>query len=158
MIPEGRLKHFRMHENLTKTPYCAYPHQIATQSGKKCPAACRRRVLALFCTHLRMDYAVPKGNTYMNKTKFFALSAVAALALSANAYAAKEIKVASNNTPYSQDNVQKLAATAVSMGVKEPVSLNLAGGNLTISGSSATKCVFKVGSGDTPQIQGVNCK
>lgn len=94
----------------------------------------------------------------MNKTKFFALSAVTALALSANAYAAKEIKVASNNTPYTQDNVQKLAATAVSMGVKEPVNLNLAGGSLTVSGSSATKCVFKVGDGDTPKIQGVNCK
>ena len=94
----------------------------------------------------------------MKKTKFFVLYAAAALLTAANAYAAKEIKVASNNTSYTQDNVQKLASTAVSMGVKEPVNLNLAGGNLTISGSSATKCIFKVGDGDTPKIQGVNCK
>mgnify|MGYP003468842632 len=44
------------------------------------------------------------------------------------------------------------------MGVKEPVNLSLAGGNLTVSGSSATQCVFKVGSGSKPQIQGVSCK
>ena len=94
----------------------------------------------------------------MKKIKFFALSAAAALLAAAPVYAAKEIKVASNNTSYTQDNVQKLAATAVSMGVKEPVSLNLSGGSLTVSGSSSTKCVFKVGDGDTPRIQGVNCK
>lgn len=95
----------------------------------------------------------------MTKTKIFALLAGAAvLAFGANAYAAKEIKVAGHNTSYSADDVQKLAATAVSMGVKEPVNLNLAGGNLTVSGSSATKCVFKVGSGSKPQIQGVSCK
>ena len=94
----------------------------------------------------------------MKKTKFFVLYAAAALLTAANAYAAKEIKVASNNTSYTQDNVQKLASTAVSMGVKEPVNLNLSGGNLTVSGSSATKCIFKVGDGDTPKIQGVNCK
>ena len=95
----------------------------------------------------------------MTKTKIFALLAgAAALAFGANAYAAKEIKVSGNNTSYSADDVQKLAATAVSMGVKEPVNLNLASGNLTVSGSSATKCVFKVGSGSNPQIQGVSCK
>ncbi|MDO1509039.1 MULTISPECIES: hypothetical protein [unclassified Neisseria] len=94
----------------------------------------------------------------MKKTKFFALFAVTALAMGANAYAAKEIKVASNNTPYTQDNVQKIAATAVSMGVKEPVSLNLTGANLTVSGDNSIKCTFKVGDGDTPKIQGVNCK
>jgi len=54
--------------------------------------------------------------------------------------------------------LQKLAATATGMGVKEPVSLNAAGGTVTVSGSSATKCTFKVGAGDTPQIQGVSCK
>lgn len=92
------------------------------------------------------------------KNKFLALAALAALAVGVNAYAAKEIKVASNNTPYTEENVQKLASTAVSMGVKEPVSLSLNGGNLSVSGSSDTKCIFKVGSGDTPKIQGVSCK
>lgn len=94
----------------------------------------------------------------MKKNKFFALYAAAALLATVNVYAAKEIKVASNNTSYTQDDVQKLASTAVSMGVKEPVNLSLSGGNLTVSGSSSTKCVFKVGSGDSPKIQGVNCK
>ncbi|WP_373741771.1 hypothetical protein [Neisseria sp.] len=95
----------------------------------------------------------------MNKTQFFALP-VAALALfaGANAFAAKEIKISGNNTSYSEADVQKVAATAVSMGVKEPVRLNLAAGNLTVSGNSSTKCVFKVGNGPTPQIQGVSCK
>lgn len=100
----------------------------------------------------------PKGKQ-MNTKKFLALSAVAAgLALSINAHAAKEIKIASNNTPYSESDVQKLAATALGMGVKEPVSLNSGSGSVTVSGSSATKCVFKVGEGDTPKIQGVSCK
>ena len=90
----------------------------------------------------------------MNITKFLALSVAAAgLAFSANAYAAKEIKISSNNTSYSAADVQKLAATAVGMGVKEPVSLTAGSGVVTVSGSSATKCAFKVGSGDTPQIQ-----
>ena len=87
----------------------------------------------------------------MKFNKFLALTAAAGLAFSVNAYAAKEIKIASNNTPYS-------AATATGMGVKEPVSLSAAGGTVTVSGSSATKCTFKVGAGDTPQIQGVSCK
>ena len=80
----------------------------------------------------------------MKFNKFLALTAAAGLAFSVNAYAAKEIKIASNNT--------------TGMGVKEPVSLNAAGGTVTVSGSSATKCTFKVGAGDTPQIQGVSCK
>ena len=95
----------------------------------------------------------------MNSKKFLALVSVAVgLSFSFNAYAAKEIKISSNNTAYSDADVQKLAATAVGMGVKEPVSLNSGNGVVTISGSSATKCTFKVGNGDTPQIQGVSCK
>ena len=94
----------------------------------------------------------------MKISKILVLPIIAAvLALSANSYA-KEIKISSNNTSYSDADVQKLAATAVGMGVKEPVSLNAAGGTVTVSGSSATKCTFKVGAGDTPQIQGVSCK
>ncbi len=95
----------------------------------------------------------------MNTTKFLALTAVAAgLAFSVNAYAAKEIKISSNETTYSDADVQKLAATALGMGVKEPVSLSRTSGTVTVSGSTATKCVFKVGEGATPQIQGVSCK
>ena len=56
----------------------------------------------------------------MKFNKFLALTAAAGLAFSVNAYAAKEIKIASNNTPYSEADVQKLAATATGMGVKEP--------------------------------------
>ena len=86
----------------------------------------------------------------MNSKKFLALVSVAVgLSFSFNAYAAKEIKISSNNTAYSDADVQKLAATAVGMG---------GNGVVTVSGSSATKCAFKVGNGDTPQIQGVSCK
>lgn len=95
----------------------------------------------------------------MKTTKLLALSAAAAiLAFSVNAYAAKEVKIASNNTPYSDTHVQQLAATALGMGVKEPVSLSRSGGNVVVSGSGSTKCTFKVGEGDAPKIQGVNCK
>lgn len=95
----------------------------------------------------------------MKTTKLLALSvAAAALAFSVNAYAAKEVKIASNNTPYTNTQVQQLAATALGMGVKEPVSLTRSGGNVVVSGSGSTKCTFKVGEGDAPKIQGVNCK
>ena len=95
----------------------------------------------------------------MKTTKLLALSAAAAiLAFIVNAYAAKEVKIASNNTPYSDTHVQQLAATALGMGVKEPVSLTRSGGNVVVSGSGSTKCTFKVGEGDSPKIQGVNCK
>ncbi|HFA2203433.1 TPA: hypothetical protein WLL89_000974 [Neisseria gonorrhoeae] len=83
----------------------------------------------------------------MNIRKISALCAVAVFTVS-TAYA-KEIKIDANNTPYSEADAQKLAATAVGMGVKEPVSLN---------GGSAAQCVFTVGSGGTLQIQGLNCK
>ena len=87
----------------------------------------------------------------MNITKFLALSVAAAgLAFSANAYAAKEIKISSNNTSYSAADVQKLAATAVGMAVKEPVSLTAVSGVLTLSGSSATKSpLFELRSSET---------
>lgn len=71
---------------------------------------------------------------------------------------AKDITISGNNTPYSGADVQKLASTAVKMGVKEPVKLNLQGGNLNVSGSSSTACVIKVGTGNTPQIGGISCK
>ncbi|WP_066570474.1 hypothetical protein [Snodgrassella sp. CFCC 13594] len=71
---------------------------------------------------------------------------------------AKDIAIAGNNTPYSQADVQKLAGTAVKMGVKEPVSLQLSGGKLTVSGSSNTSCTLSVGSGAAPQIGGISCK
>jgi len=71
---------------------------------------------------------------------------------------AKDINVSDNNTPYSSADVQKLASTAVKMGVTEPVNLRLNAGNLTVTGSSKTSCVIKVGSGATPQIAGISCK
>ncbi|HFA6725350.1 TPA: hypothetical protein WMN69_001586 [Neisseria gonorrhoeae] len=92
----------------------------------------------------------------MNIRKISALCAVAVFTVS-TAYT-KEIKIDANNTPYSEADAQKLAATAVGMGVKEPVSLNGGSGSITVSGSSAAQCVFTVGSGGTLQIQGLNCK
>ncbi|HGM2574020.1 TPA: hypothetical protein ACKN1Q_002043, partial [Neisseria gonorrhoeae] len=71
----------------------------------------------------------------MNIRKISALCAVAVFTVS-TAYA-KEIKIDANNTPYSEADAQKLAATAVGMGVKEPVSLNGGSGSITVSGSSA---------------------
>ena len=95
----------------------------------------------------------------MNMTKFLAVSAAAAgLLFSANTYAAKEIKIGSNSTAYAPADVQKLAATAVGMGVKEPVNLASGSGSVTLSGSNATQCTFKVGAGSALQIQGVSCK
>ena len=92
----------------------------------------------------------------MNIRKISALAAISVFA-AAIAYA-KEIKINANNTSYSEADVQKLAATAVGMGVKEPVSLNGGGDSITVSGSSATQCSFKVGNGGALQIQGVSCK
>lgn len=94
----------------------------------------------------------------MNIRKISALAAISVFA-AATAYA-KEIKIDANNTSYSEADVQKLAATAVGMGVKEPVSLNggSGSGSITVSGSSATQCSFKVGNSDDLQIQGVSCK
>ena len=94
----------------------------------------------------------------MNIRKISALAAISVF-VAATAYA-KESKLDANNTSYSEADVQKLAATAVGMGVKEPVSLNggSGSGNITVSGSSATQCSFKVGNSDDLQIQGVSCK
>lgn len=76
----------------------------------------------------------------------------------ASAAMAKDIAITGNNTSYAKNDVQKLAATAVKMGVKEPVNLQLSNGNLHISGSNATNCIIKVGTGSTPQIAGINCQ
>ena len=94
----------------------------------------------------------------MKSTKIFALLATSAALLIAVNVSAKEIKIGTNNTAYSTDDVQKLAATAVQMGVKEPVSLASTVGKVTVSGSSSTQCVFKVSEGAKPQIQGMSCK
>lgn len=98
----------------------------------------------------------------MNQNPRFLTMRMAAVAaaglLLATTASAKTINVAEQNTPYGNDDIQKLASTAVSMGVKEPVKLNLQAGNLTVSGSSSTQCVIKVGSGNTPKITGVSCK
>ncbi|WP_051940744.1 hypothetical protein [Stenoxybacter acetivorans] len=71
---------------------------------------------------------------------------------------AKDIEVSANNTPYAKEDVQKLAATAVKMGVKEPLALKLQGGNLSVSGSSSIVCNIKVGQGDVPKISGISCR
>lgn len=89
---------------------------------------------------------------------FLALAAVGTGLVLSTTVMAKEIKIGSNDTSYSDADVQKLAATAVGMGVKEPVNLNKSGDSVEVSGASATRCTFKVGSGAAPQIQGVNCK
>lgn len=98
----------------------------------------------------------------MNTTQRLALPGVIAIAaaglLFANTAVAKTVKVTEQNTPYQEADVQKLASTAVSMGVKEPVKLQLQGGDLTVSGSTPTQCTFKVGTGNAPKIGGVNCK
>ncbi len=94
----------------------------------------------------------------MKATKIFALFATSAALLFAANVSAKEVKISGNNTAYNDADVQKLAATAVQMGVKEPVSLTASAGKVTVAGSSSTQCVFKVGEGAAPQIQGMSCK
>ncbi len=93
----------------------------------------------------------------MNKSIRNSLLLTMGIMLSISAIA-KDIKVSDNNTPYSPADVQKLASTAVKMGVTEPVSLRLNDGNLAVTGSSKTSCVIKVGSAATPQIAGISCK
>lgn len=92
-------------------------------------------------------------NKSMRNSLIFAIGLVVATSVSA-----KEIKVASNNTVYTPEEIQKLANTAVKMGVKEPLNMNVASGNLIVTGSSDTKCIFKVGTAKTPQISGISCK
>ncbi|MBI0164504.1 hypothetical protein BGI03_09815 [Snodgrassella alvi] len=92
-------------------------------------------------------------NKSMRNSLIFAIGLVVAASVSA-----KEIKVASNNTVYTPEEIQKLANTAVKMGVKEPLNMNVASGNLIVTGSSDTKCIFKVGTAKTPQISGISCK
>nr|WP_279032162.1 hypothetical protein [Snodgrassella alvi] len=92
-------------------------------------------------------------NKSMRNSLIFAIGLVVAAGVSA-----KEIKVASNNTVYTPEEIQKLANTAVKMGVKEPLNMNVASGNLIVTGSSDTKCIFKVGTAKTPQISGISCK
>lgn len=92
----------------------------------------------------------------MNKLLLNGLLLTVGLAFTVCA-SAKDIKVSENNTPYTPADVQKLASTAVKMGVAEPVSLRLVKGNLTVSGSSKTSCIIKVGDAATPQIAGINC-
>lgn len=94
----------------------------------------------------------------MKISRFLALSTIAAgLAVSVGVYA-KDIKIAANNTTYSEAHIQQLAATATKMGVNEPVSVNRSGNSVVLSGSNATKCTFKVADGNALQIQGVSCK
>lgn len=92
-------------------------------------------------------------NKSIRNSLIFAIGLVVAASVSA-----KEIKVASNNTVYTPEEIQKLANTAVKMGVKEPLNMNVASGNLIVTGSSDTKCIFKVGTAKTPQISGISCK
>lgn len=84
--------------------------------------------------------------------------ALLGLTIAGSALAKDNINVNANNTPYSAGDVQKLASTAVKMGVKEPVNLQLSGGDLRVSGSSNTSCTIKVGTGKAPQIGGISCQ
>ncbi|MCP2039480.1 hypothetical protein L1281_000045 [Neisseria sp. HSC-16F19] len=97
-------------------------------------------------------------NTIQRLASLGVTAIAAAGLLFSGTVAAKTVKVTEQNTPYQEADVQKLAATAVSMGVKEPVKLQLKEGDLTVSGSTPTQCTFKVGNGNAPKIGGVNCK
>ena len=89
----------------------------------------------------------------MNK-KIAVLLALAA-AVAAPAAMAKDIKIQENSAGLSEQLTENLAATAVSMGVKEPLSIRKSADGVTISGSSSTRCNIKLNDGN---IAGVSCK
>ena len=81
----------------------------------------------------------------MNK-KIAVLLALAA-AVAAPAAMAKDIKIQENSAGLSEQLTENLAATAVSMGVKEPLSIRKSADGVTISGSSGTQCNIKLNDG-----------
>ena len=89
----------------------------------------------------------------MNK-KIAILLALAA-AVAAPAAMAKDSKIQENSAGLSEQLTENLAATAVSMGVKEPLSIRKSADGVTISGSSGTQCNIKLNDG---KIAGVSCK
>ena len=89
----------------------------------------------------------------MNK-KIAILLALAA-AVAAPAAMAKDINIQENSAGLSEQLTENLAATAVSMGVKEPLSIRKSADGVTISGSSSTRCNIKLNDG---KIAGVSCK
>ena len=89
----------------------------------------------------------------MNK-KIAVLLALAA-AVAAPAAIAKDIKIQENSAGLSEQLTENLAATAISMGVKEPLSIRKSADGVTISGSSSTRCNITLNDG---KIAGVSCK
>ena len=89
----------------------------------------------------------------MNK-KIAVLLALAA-AVAAPAAMAKDIKIQENSAGLSEQLTENLAATAVSMGVKEPHSIRKTAAGVTNTGSSGPQCNIKLNDG---KIAGVSCK
>ena len=89
----------------------------------------------------------------MNKK--IAILLALATAVATPAAMAKDIKIQENSAGLSEQLTENLAATAVSMGVKEPLSIRKSADGVTISGSSGTQCNIKLNKG---KIAGVSCK
>ncbi|MGF6147562.1 Uncharacterised protein [Kingella potus] len=89
----------------------------------------------------------------MNKKT--ALLAALALTAAVHTASAKDIKIQENSAGLDETLTQNLANTAVSMGVKEPLTIKKSGDGVSISGSNATRCNIKLNDG---KIAGVSCK
>lgn len=94
----------------------------------------------------------------MKKT-FFAIIASAAL-VAAPAWAS-DIQIAADTSGLPAEMVQNFAASAKSMGVKEPMKVamsNEGGRYAVISGSSATTCRIKLSGANPPAMLGISCR
>lgn len=85
-----------------------------------------------------------------------------ALALPAAAWAADEVKIASDTSGLPAEMVQNIAHSSKSMGVKEPMNVSLKTENGTryavVSGSSATTCRVKLSNANPPTMLGLSCR
>lgn len=82
--------------------------------------------------------------------------ALTALALTTPAFAKdKEPEIAANTSGLSAELSDSIARTAMSMGVKEPLTISKDGANAKVSGSNTTVCTAKLNDG---KMMGFSCK
>lgn len=95
----------------------------------------------------------------MKKRTGTLLLTVLSLALSPMAVSKeKAVSIKENSSGLSADQSENIARTAVSMGVKEPVSIRKSGSGATVGGASSASCDFKLSKDAQPKILGVSCK
>lgn len=74
---------------------------------------------------------------------------------------ANDVQIAADSSGLPADMVQNFAASAKSMGVKEPMNVSISnegGRYAVISGSSATTCRIKLSGSNPPAMLGISCR